>query len=88
MTDMTPIADETATRFAFSLLRSAYLDLAQSLLRIDEEPARALLEAVEHRITYRLGALAQTDPDDIPEQPALAVAAAQVQAVLRDARGH
>lgn len=87
MTDMTPIADETATRFAFSLLRSAYLDLAQTLLRLEEEPARALLESVEHRIAYRLGALAQTNPDAVPEQPALAVAAGQVQAVLRDARG-
>ncbi|MBE7196884.1 MAG: hypothetical protein INR70_03660 [Parafilimonas terrae] len=85
MTNMTPIADEAATRFAFSLLRSAYLDLAQTLLRIEAEPARELLQAVEHRVVYRLGALAQTDPDIIPQETALAAAAGQVQAVLRDA---
>ena len=83
MTDMTPIADEAATRFAFSLLRSAYLDLAQALLRIDEEPARELLEAVENRIVFRLGALAA---DDHVGDAALMVAAGQVRSVLRDAQ--
>ncbi|MEL6063445.1 MULTISPECIES: hypothetical protein [unclassified Methylobacterium] len=87
MTNMTPIADEAATRFAFSLLRSAYLDLAQTLLRIEAEPARELLQAVEHRIVYRLGSLARTDPDAVPEETALSVAAGQVRAVLRDAQG-
>jgi|GraSoiStandDraft_9_1057307.scaffolds.fasta_scaffold1008449_1 hypothetical protein len=87
MTDMTPIADEAATRFAFSLLRSAYLDLAQTLLRIEAEPARELLQAVEHRIAYRLGSLAQDESDGAPQETALAVAAGQVRAVLRDAQG-
>lgn len=87
MTDMTPIADEAATRFAFSLLRSAYLDLAQTLLRIEAEPARELLQAVEHRIAYRLGSLAQDAADGGPQETALAVAAGQVRAVLRDAQG-
>ena len=87
MTDMTPIADEAATRFAFSLLRSAYLDLAQTLLRIDAEPARELLQAVEHRIAYRLGSLATDDPDGAPQETALAAAAGQVRSVLRDAQG-
>jgi hypothetical protein len=86
MTDMTPIADEAATRFAFSLLRSAYLDLAQTLLRIDAEPARELLQAVEHRITYRLGSLATDHGDGRVEETALALAAGQVRAVLRDAQ--
>jgi hypothetical protein len=86
MTEMTPIADEAATRFAFSLLRSAYLDLAEMLLRIDRDPARELLQAVEHRIAYRLGSLATEEADGTPEGSALAVAAGQVQAVLRDAQ--
>ena len=83
MTDMTPIADEAATRFAYSLMRSAYLDLAQTLLRIDAEPARELLQAVEHRIAYRLGSLAT---DDVAGESALNVAAGQVRAVLREAQ--
>ena len=87
MTDMTPIADEAATRFAFSLLRSAYLDLAQTLVRIDAEPARELLQAVEHRIVDRLGALAKDDVDGLVGETALSVAAGQVRAVLRDAQG-
>lgn len=86
MTEMKPIADEAATRFAFSLLRSAYLDLAQTLLRIEAEPARALLQGVEHRIVYRLGSLGQNNPAEFPEAHALAAAAGQVQAVLRDAQ--
>ncbi|GJE09752.1 MULTISPECIES: hypothetical protein [Methylobacterium] len=86
MTDMTPIADEAATRFAFSLLRSAYLDLAQTLLRIDAEPARELLQAVEHRITYRLGSLATDGADGLAGETTLAAAAGQVRAVLRDAQ--
>lgn len=86
MTDMTPIADEAAARFAFSLLRSAYLDLAQALLRIDEEPARELLEAVEHRIVFRLGTLAADDADGRVGEAALVVAAGQVRSVLRDAQ--
>ncbi|QGY03008.1 hypothetical protein MMSR116_14790 [Methylobacterium mesophilicum SR1.6/6] len=86
MTDMTPIADEAATRFAFSLLRSAYLDLAQTLLRIDADPARELLQAVEHRIAYRLGSLAADHGDGRVEDSALALAAGQVRAVLREAQ--
>jgi hypothetical protein len=86
MTDMTPIADEAATRFAFSLLRSAYLDLAQTLLRIDAEPAREVLQAVEHRIAYRLGSLASSDADGRVEDSALAIAAGQVRSVLREAQ--
>ncbi|MCJ2017809.1 hypothetical protein MKK84_10305 [Methylobacterium sp. E-065] len=88
MNTMTPIADEAATRFAFSLLRSAYLDLAQTLLRIEAEPARELLQGVEHRIAYRLGSLARIESDAVPGETALAVAAGQVQAVLRDAHLH
>lgn len=87
MTDMAPIADEAATRFAFSLLRSAYLDLAHTLLRIEAEPARELLQSVEHRIAYRLGSLAQTGPNASGENTPLAKAAGQVQAVLRHAYG-
>ena len=87
MTDMTPIADEAATRFAFSLLRSAYLDLAQTLVRIDAEPARELLQAVEHRIADRLGALARDDINGLAGETALSAAAGQVRAVLRDAQG-
>lgn len=86
MTELKSIADEAATRFAFSLLRSAYLDLAQTLIRIEEEPARALLQAVENRIVYRLGNLAADDPENLPQANALAVAAGQVQAILRDAQ--
>ncbi|SDM57255.1 hypothetical protein SAMN05216360_102477 [Methylobacterium phyllostachyos] len=86
MTDLKPIADEAATRFAFSLLRSAYLDLAQTLLRIEAEPARELLQGVEHRIAYRLGSLGQGDVEGHLQASALAAAAGQVQAVLRDAQ--
>ena len=87
MTDMTPIADEAATRFAFSLLRSAYLDLAETLRRIEAEPARDLLQAVEHRIAYRLGSLAEHEPESGRSDSALAAAVAQVRAVLREAQG-
>jgi hypothetical protein len=87
MTDMTPIADEAAARLAFSLMRGAYLDLAQTLLRIEEEPARELLQGVEHRIAYRLGHLGQDLPDEAPQQTAIAMAAGRVRAVLREAQG-
>ena len=86
MTDMTPIADETATRLAFSLMRGAYLDLAQMLRRIEDEPARELLETVENRIAYRLGSLGQGFPEDAPQQSAIATAAGRVRAVLREAQ--
>ncbi|WP_287082438.1 hypothetical protein [Methylobacterium sp.] len=46
MTDMTPIADEAATRLAFGLMRSAYLDLARTLRSIEKEPANELLGCV------------------------------------------
>jgi hypothetical protein len=88
MTDMMPIADEAATRLAFSLMRSAYLDLAQTLVRIEAEPARELLQAVENRITYRLGSLANDGPEGAPKETALQVAAGQVRSVLREAQGH
>ena len=87
MTDMMPIAGEAATRLAFSLMRSAYLDLAQHLLRIEAEPARELLQAVENRIAYRLGSLAQASPNEASQESALTIAAGQVRSVLREAQG-
>ncbi|MFC6051119.1 hypothetical protein ACFPYM_25090 [Methylobacterium hispanicum] len=86
MTDMTPIAAEAAARLAFSLMRSAYLDLAQTLLRMEEGPARALLQGVEHRIAYRLGYLGEGIPEDAPQKTAIATAAGRVRAVLREAQ--
>lgn len=85
MTDMTPIADEAAARLAFSLMRGAYLDLAQTLLRIEEGPARELLQGVENRIVFRLGHLGRGLPDGAPQQTAIASAAGRVRAVLREA---
>ncbi|MDP4002159.1 hypothetical protein [Methylobacterium sp. NEAU K] len=85
MTEMMPIADEAATRLAFSLMRSAYLDLAHTLRSIDEGPARDLLQAVEYRIEYRLGSSAQDASDESPQESAIAVAAGRVRSVLREA---
>ncbi|MCJ2073531.1 hypothetical protein MKK75_32895 [Methylobacterium sp. J-030] len=85
-TNLAPSADDAATRFAFSLLRSACLDLAPTLRCIEAEPARALLQAVEHRTADRRGALARTEPDAVARAVDLAVAAGQVQVVLRDAQ--
>jgi hypothetical protein len=85
MTVMTPIADEAAARLAFSLMRSAYLDLAQALLRIDEEPARELLQTVENRIAYRLGSAGAVEADGTLQETAIAIAAGRVQTVLREA---
>lgn len=87
MTDMTPIADEAATRLAFGLLRRAYLDLAQQLMRIEPEPARELLHSVEHRIVDGLGSLTLGISGGAPQETPLAVAASQVRSVLREARG-
>ena len=86
MTEMKPIADEAATRLAFSLMRSAYLDLARTLRSIEKEPACELLRAVEHRIVYRLGSSLQDVSDDAPQEGALALAAGHVRAVLREAQ--
>ena len=86
MTDMTPIADDTAATMTFGLLRDAYLDLAQTLLRIEEVPARDLLQAIEKRATLRLTTLEGEILTDPLEQTALAIAAAPVLAVLREAQ--
>ncbi|MBY0254830.1 MAG: hypothetical protein K2X54_26175 [Methylobacterium organophilum] len=87
MTDMTPIANEAATRLAFGLMRSAYLDLARTLRGIEREPANELLRAVEHRIVYRLGSSAALDcPDGSAQEDALALAAGRVRSVLREAQ--
>jgi hypothetical protein len=86
MTDMTPIADEAATRLAFSLMRSAYLDLARTLRSIEREAACELLRAVEHRIAYRLGSVGENPADATPQADALTVAAGRVRAVLREAQ--
>ncbi|WP_331326200.1 hypothetical protein [Methylobacterium fujisawaense] len=87
MTDMTPIADEAATRLAFGLMRSAYLDLARTLRSIEMEPANELLRAVEHRIVYRVGSSAEQDcPDGSMQEGALALAAGRVRSVLREAQ--
>lgn len=86
MTDMTPIADDAATTMTFGLLRDAYLDLAQTLLRIEEVSARDLLQAIEKRAALRLNALEDEVLKDPLEQTALAIAAAPVLAVLREAQ--
>lgn len=86
MTDMTPIADDAATTMTFGLLRDAYLDLAQTLLRIEEVSARDLLQAIEKRAALRLTALEDEVLKDPLEQTALAIAAAPVLAVLREAQ--
>ncbi|MGH1574317.1 hypothetical protein ACRAWG_31305 [Methylobacterium sp. P31] len=85
MTDMMPIADEAATRLAFSLMRSAYLDLAHTLRSIDEDAARELLQAVEYRTEYALGSSAQDASDETPQEGAIATAAGRVRSVLREA---
>jgi hypothetical protein len=85
MTDMMPIADEAATRLAFGLMRSAYLDLAHTLRSIEEDSARELLQAVEHRIEYRLGSSVLSAPDEAAQESALALAAGRVRSVLREA---
>lgn len=85
MTDMMPIADEAATRLAFSLMRNAYIDLAHTLRSLDEDAARELLQTVECRIEYRLGSSAQDAPDEPPQETVLAIAAGRVRSVLREA---
>ncbi|WP_149312188.1 hypothetical protein [Methylobacterium sp. P1-11] len=86
MTDMTPIADEAATRLAFGLMRSAYLDLARTLRSIEKDPANELLRAVEHRIVYRLGSAGHDCPDGSTQEGALTLAAGRVRSVLREAQ--
>ncbi|VUD72785.1 hypothetical protein MET9862_03389 [Methylobacterium symbioticum] len=86
MTDMTPIADDTAATLTFGLLRDAYLDLAQTLLRIEQGSARDLLQAIEKRAALRLSALEDEIFTDPLEQTALAMAASPVLAVLREAQ--
>lgn len=86
MKESSPIADEAATRLAFSLMRSAYLDLAHTLRSIEDEPARELLEAIENRIAYRLGSTGVDEQAGNPEETPLVLAAGRVRAVLREAR--
>ncbi|MGH1591729.1 hypothetical protein ACRBEV_29290 [Methylobacterium phyllosphaerae] len=86
MTEMMPIADDAATRLAFGIMRSAYLDLARTLRSIEDDTARELLQAVEHRITYRLGSFEKEAPNGAKRNTALACAAGHVRAVLREAR--
>ena len=71
MTDMTPIADGAATRLAFSLMRSAYIDLAHMLRSIEEGAALEVLEAVEYRTNYRLGSSGEDNSDRAPRQTAI-----------------
>ena len=85
MTDMMPIADEAATRLAFALMRNAYIDLARTLRSIDENAARELLSAVEHRIDYQLGSSVQDASGETPQDKPLAIAAGRVRSVLREA---
>lgn len=86
MNDMTPIADDAATTMTFGLMRDAYLDLAQTLLRIEEVPARELLHAIEQRAALRLTSLEHDVLKDPHEQTVLAMAAGPVLAVLREAQ--
>ncbi|MEE7501957.1 hypothetical protein ACLBXO_26690 [Methylobacterium sp. C33D] len=86
MTEMSPIADEAAARLAFGLMRSAYLDLARTLRGLEDETARELLRTIENRIVYRLGSSAEDAPDGSVRETALALAAGQVRAVLREAQ--
>ncbi|WP_149311594.1 hypothetical protein [Methylobacterium sp. P1-11] len=86
MTETMPSADEVATRLAFGLMRSAYLDLAQTLRGIEDDAARELLHAVENRINYRLGSSVEDGPDGSVRRTVLAAAAGQVRAVLREAQ--
>jgi hypothetical protein len=85
MTDMMPIADEAATRLAFSLMRGAYIDLAHTLRGLDENAARELLQTVEYRMEDMLGAPAQDASDETPQEASLAIAAGRVRAALREA---
>ncbi|MGU3537355.1 hypothetical protein [Methylobacterium sp. A54F] len=85
MTDMTPIAEDAAAKVAFDLLREAYLDLAQMLLRIEEEPARELLKNVEQLTSLKLSCLDHASLAGTAEQAAVAMAAQPVQDVLRAA---
>ncbi|XYD08860.1 hypothetical protein R1A27_28630 [Methylobacterium sp. NMS12] len=86
MNEKTPIADEAATRLAFGLMRSAYLDLARTLRGIEDDAARELLQTVENRIIYRLGSSAENGPDGSVRNTVVALAAGQVRAVLREAQ--
>ncbi|XYD09888.1 hypothetical protein R1A27_04885 [Methylobacterium sp. NMS12] len=86
MSEKTPIADEAATRLAFGLMRSAYLDLARTLRGIEDDAARELLQAVESRIVYRLGSSVEDGPDGSVRNTVVALAAGQVRAVLREAQ--
>ena len=86
MTDMTPTVDDTAAAMTFGLLRDAYLELASAILRIDEAPARELLEAVETRTTLRVTSLGHDLLKDPRERVALATAATPVLCVLREAQ--
>lgn len=85
MTDTIQIADEAATRLAFGLMRSAYLDLARMLRSIEDEPARELLEAVENRLHYRLGTPVQDVSPELPRTKAIVTASQRVREVLREA---
>lgn len=85
MSARTMVADEAATRLAFGLMRSAYLDLARMLRSIEEEPARELLQAVENRLHYRLGTPTPEVSTGAPRTKAIAAASKRVREVLREA---
>ncbi len=86
MTDLNQIADHAEARVAFSLLRDAYMDLAQTLLRIEEEPARELLRGVEQRTSLRLVTADGETASEGPGSGTFAKAAEPVCAVLRAAQ--
>ena len=84
MNESHSVLEQAADKAAFNLLREAYFDLAHTLLRIEEEPARELLRSVEQRTALKLtnfDALESASDAEI-----LAMAGPSVCAVLKDAQ--
>jgi len=73
----------TAAQLAFVLLGEAYADLARSLLKIDEEPARELLRSVELRAQRKLDSFHEHDADATSDRELMNHAAQPVLVVLR-----
>ena len=85
MINMDQLPDSDAAKVAFVMLSEAYMDLAQTLLRIEEEPARELLRGIEQRAALKLDSVETDGADPIADIETVALAAVPFRAVLREA---
>ncbi|AWN39972.1 hypothetical protein [Methylobacterium durans] len=84
MLELSHAQTEVTSQIAFSLLSDAYADLARTLIEIEEEAARQLLQNVQQRAALHCSQVQEADTDSAIRTQILSAAADQVQAVLSE----